>query len=64
MPVRNSRGTAMVEFALILPVLLVLGFAIVDFGLLIQARLIITNVAREGGDSPPGSTRPLQLKTI
>lgn len=50
MPVRNSRGTAMVEFALILPVLLMLAFAVVEFGLLIEARLIVTNVAREGGD--------------
>jgi hypothetical protein len=50
MPIRNSKGTALLEFALILPILLVMGLAIIDFGLLIQARLIITNVAREGAN--------------
>ncbi len=40
----------MIEFCLILPVLLVLVFAIIDFGRLIHARLIITNVTREGGN--------------
>jgi hypothetical protein len=46
---RNDKGAALIEFCLILPVLLVLVFAIIDFGRLIHARIIITNVAREGG---------------
>jgi Flp pilus assembly protein TadG len=46
---RNNRGAAVIEFCLILPVLVVMVFAIVDIGRLIQARLIITNVTREGG---------------
>ena len=47
---RNGRrGTALIEFALILPVLIILVLATVDFGRLIQARLIISNVSREGG---------------
>ena len=47
---RNGRrGTALIEFALILPILIVLAMATVDFGRLIQARLIISNVSREGG---------------
>lgn len=50
MPARTGKGTALVEFCLILPILLVLGFAIIDFGLLIQARLVVTNIAREGGE--------------
>ena len=47
---RNDKGAALIEFCLILPVLLVLVFAIIDFGRLIHARLIITNVTREGGN--------------
>jgi len=47
---RNDKGAALIEFCLILPVLVVMVFAIVDIGLLIQARLIITNVTREGGN--------------
>jgi hypothetical protein len=46
---RNDKGAALIEFCLILPVLLILVFAIIDFGRLIHARIIITNVAREGG---------------
>jgi Flp pilus assembly protein TadG len=44
-----NRGTALIEFALILPILIILALATVDFGRLIQARLIISNVSREGG---------------
>jgi Flp pilus assembly pilin Flp len=49
-PARGEKGIAAVEFALILPVLLVMVFAIIDVGRLIQARLIIANVSREGGN--------------
>jgi len=45
----GGRGTALIEFALILPILIILVLATVDFGRLIQARLIISNVSREGG---------------
>jgi hypothetical protein len=40
---------ALIEFALVLPLLIVMGLAIIDIGRLIQVRLIITNLAREGG---------------
>jgi Flp pilus assembly protein TadG len=45
-----SRGIAALEFALILPLLVILAFGIIDFGRLINARLVITNVSREGGN--------------
>jgi Flp pilus assembly protein TadG len=45
----GGRGTALIEFALILPILIILLLVTVDFGRLIQARLIISNVSREGG---------------
>ena len=45
----GRRGVALIEFALILPILLILALATVDFGRLVQARLIISNVSREGG---------------
>lgn len=53
MPIRNHRGTAgtaMVEFCLVLPILLVMVFAIVDLGNLVTARFIVTSISREGGD--------------
>ena len=45
----NDRGASIVEFAFILPILVMLLFGIVDFGRLIQARLVVANVSREGG---------------
>jgi len=47
--VRSQRGHALVEFAFVLPMLLILVFCTVDFGHLVQTRLIITNISREGG---------------
>ncbi len=44
----NRRGTAAVEFALILPVLVVLVFGIIEFGLLLYDKQVITNASREG----------------
>ncbi len=50
MPITNHRGAAMVEFCIVLPILLVILLAIIDLGRLVQARYIITSIAREGGD--------------
>jgi Flp pilus assembly protein TadG len=48
-PRNTEKGVAALEMALILPILLVLVFGIIDIGRLIQARLIVTSVSREGG---------------
>lgn len=45
----GERGSALVEFALVLPLLLSLFMLVVELGLLINGRLIVTNVSREGG---------------
>ena len=45
----GERGIAAVELAIVLPLMLIIVFAIVDFGRLFNARLSITNLAREGG---------------
>jgi Flp pilus assembly protein TadG len=44
----RDRGAVAVEFALLLPVLLLLLFGIVDFGRLLNAQIVITQAAREG----------------
>jgi hypothetical protein len=48
-PSTRERGVAIIELALSLPLLLVLLMVLIDFGHLIQSRLILTNVSREGG---------------
>ena len=45
----GEQGIAALELALILPLLIIMAFVIIDFGRLIQARLVVTNLAREGG---------------
>ncbi len=46
----NSKGIAALEFALVVPIVLILVLGVIDFGRLINARLIITNVSYEGGN--------------
>ena len=45
----GKSGIAAIEMAIILPLLLTMFCVIIDTGRLFQARLVITNVAREGG---------------
>lgn len=44
----RERGQALVEFALILPIMLLLICALVDFGRAYYTWLMVTNAAREG----------------
>jgi len=44
----NERGAVAVEFALLLPVVLLILFGIIDFGMMMYGREIVTNAAREG----------------
>lgn len=45
---RGERGAAAVEFALIVPVLVMIVFGIVDFGFAINRDTLVNNAAREG----------------
>jgi Flp pilus assembly protein TadG len=44
----RDRGAAAVEFALLLPLLLLLVFGIIDFGRALNAQVTLTQAAREG----------------
>ncbi|GAA0214417.1 hypothetical protein GCM10010492_10280 [Saccharothrix mutabilis subsp. mutabilis] len=44
----DDRGAAAVEFALLLPILLVLVLGLVDFGRALNAQVTLTQAAREG----------------
>ena len=46
--IKNERGQAMVELALVLPVLLLLLMGIVEFCRVFHSYLVITNASREG----------------
>lgn len=45
---RPGKGQSLVETALMLPVLLLLLTGIIDFGLLFNSYLVVSNAAREG----------------
>ncbi len=44
----TERGAAALEAALVLPLILAITFGLVEFGLLIYNKQVITNAAREG----------------
>jgi Flp pilus assembly protein TadG len=45
---RETKGAVAVEFALILPLLLMLVFGIIEFGMLFRANLSVSQAARSG----------------
>ena len=48
MKIREQRGMAAIEFAIVLPVLVSLLFGSIEFSLLLYNQQIITNASREG----------------
>ena len=64
----NERGAVAAEFALLLPVLLTILFGIIEFGMIMYGREVVTNAAREGAragitQGPPKLTTG-QITTI
>jgi len=55
-----NKGASAVEFAIILPILIAMVFGAIDFGRLFHARLIMTNLAREGANL---ASRSMNLPT-
>lgn len=59
----SERGIVAVEFALLLPVFLMILFGILEFGRMMYGREIVTNAAREGARAgivarAPATTKP------
>jgi hypothetical protein len=46
----NARGIAALELAIILPLLCMMVFGIIDIGRLVDARLVVTDLSREGAN--------------
>ena len=47
----NQRGTAAIEFAIVLPLLMVFIFGIIEFGLVFYNKAMVTNASREAARS-------------
>ena len=48
---KNQRGAAAVEFAIVLPLLALILFGTIDFALLFYNKQVLTNASREGARS-------------
>jgi Flp pilus assembly protein TadG len=46
--IRDQKGVALVEFAIALPLLLLLLFGFIEFGVMLYNKQVITNASREG----------------
>lgn len=44
----RERGASVVEFAFVLPLLLVIVFGIIEFGIILFDKAVLTNASREG----------------
>jgi Flp pilus assembly protein TadG len=66
----DERGVSAVEFALLLPLLVIVLFGIIEFGLILYDKAVITNASREGArrgivyDSTVTPSRPLGSNII
>ena len=61
---RNTKGQALVEFVIILPVMLILVFCIVDFGRVITTKNELENVSSDVITYYQSGTSLSEIKTI
>jgi len=62
----SRRGAAVVEFAIVAPLFLLLVFGIIEFGRMVMVQQVITNAAREGARQGivPGSSSSQVNNTV
>ena len=48
MKIKDQNGGALIEFAIVLPIILLLLGGIIDFGILFYNKQVLTNASREG----------------
>lgn len=65
---RRTRGQSLVEFAVVLPIFLLILSGILDFGFLLYSRMTVISATREGArvaiDAPKTSTNPATQATL
>jgi len=59
----SERGTAAVEFALVLPLVLVVALALVQTGLLVRDRLLVEAAARAGARAAAVQEDPAAIRS-
>ena len=61
MNLNNQKGAALVEMAIILPILLVLVFGILEYGRVMFMTNVLNNAAREGARRAAVSPAPIDI---
>lgn len=61
---KNGRGQSLVEFAILLPLLLLLLMGILEFGIMLNSYLTIHNSAREGARLGIVSGSNIEIKDL
>jgi Flp pilus assembly protein TadG len=59
-----ERGAAAVEFALVVPILLLLVFGIVDFGMMLNRDTMVNNASRDGVRAASLGATSTEVKSI
>ncbi len=59
---KNEAGQSLVEFALVVPVLILLVMGIIEFGWLFNAQLTLTSAAREGARVAVVNDEPADIR--
>lgn len=62
--IRNQKGTAMLELAIALPLILILLFGTIEFGVLFYNKQVITNASREGARAGISGIDGSEIKSI
>jgi Flp pilus assembly protein TadG len=62
--VSGKKGQAMVETALILPIIILILMGIIDFGLMFNNYLVINNAAREGARNAAVGSSDTDIKSM
>jgi len=61
---KSQRGAAALEFALVLPILIVLIFGVVDFGLMINSQAVFANAARDAARAGSFSATKAEIQGV
>ena len=61
---RGERGSAAVEFALVMPILFMLVFGIIDFGFAINRHSVINNATRDAAREASLGGTEAEIKTV
>jgi Flp pilus assembly protein TadG len=62
MHLKREEGAAAVEFALVLPILLVLVFGIIEFGMILYFQGVVASASREGARHGIVVSKPTDVK--